>query len=346
VSRSPLPVALALLLAAGFAAADAQTPPTTPVPGPTASPSRLTVQPCTIEGDEGPNVLTGTPGNDVICGHGGDDILDGLQGDDVLDGGEGADTATFESALCCVRADLAAGTAAGVGNDRLIGIENLTGTSGDDVLRGDPVLNVLSGMGGTDLLYGGDGDDLLQGGNEDDFLAGEAGANTLDGGVGADICVEGGGASCDPASPTDVNDTRGGVDVRAIDTGGGVASWRVSWFGKASKRRLWDTGFVIVSVDSREGPGFEHHLVARSTRGRMMGLLFRPGVRNPVGRVEARKPGGRSVRLSISLDRLGIPPERAYYRWAVRTAWNDGRCRPCLDLAPNEPGGAYPRPVI
>jgi RTX calcium-binding nonapeptide repeat (4 copies) len=346
VSRSPLPLAIALLLAAGFAPADAQTPPTTPVPGPTVSPSRLAAQPCTIEGDDGPNVLTGTPGNDVICGHGGDDILEGLDGDDVLEGGDGADTATFETTPCCVRADLAAGTASGVGTDQLIGIENLTGTLNDDVLRGDAVRNVLSGMGGTDLLYGGDGDDLLQGGNEDDFLAGEVGANTLDGGVGADVCPEGGGASCEPASPTDGNDTRGGVDVRAVDTGGGVASWRVSWFGRASKWRLWDTGYVIVSVDSREGPGFEHHLVARSSGRRMIGLLFRPGVRNPVGRAEARKPGGRSVRISVSFDRLGVPPERAYYRWAVRSTWNEGRCRPCLDIAPNEPGSAYPRPVI
>jgi hypothetical protein len=346
VSRSPLALALTVLLAVGLAPAGAQTPPPSPVPGPTSSPGRLTAQPCTVEGDDGPNVLAGTPGADVICGHGGDDILDGLQGDDVLDGGDGADTATFESAPCCVRADLAAGTATGVGIDRLVGIENLTGTSGDDVLRGDPVRNVLSGMGGTDLLYGGDGDDLLQGGNEDDFLAGEAGANTLDGGVGADVCVEGGGASCEPPSPTDGNDTRGRVDVRTIDTGGGVGSWRVSWFGRASKWQLWDAGFVVVSVDSREDPAFDYHLVARSTRRRMVGLLLRPGVRDPVGRVEARKPGGRSVQISIGLDRLGITADRAYYRWAVRTTWGEGRCHPCLDLAPNEPGSAYPRPVI
>jgi Ca2+-binding RTX toxin-like protein len=339
-------VVLAVLSTAGLSSADAQTDPPTPVPGPTITPpARLAAAPCTIEGDDGANVLTGTPGPDVICGHGGDDVLDGLDGDDVLDGGDGADTATFESAPCCVRGDLVAGTATGVGTDQLVAIENLTGTAGDDVLRGDPGTNVLSGLGRTDLLYGGDGDDLLLGGNEDDFLAGESGTNTLDGGAGTDVCSDGPGVSCEPPSPGDRNDTRGRVDVRAVDTGGGLGTWRVSLFNRSSKWRLWDLGYVIVSIDSREGPAFDFHLVARSTGRRMTGILLRDGVRTPLGRVTARKPGGRGVLLSVSLDRLSPSPERAYYRWAVHSVWNDGRCRPCFDLVPSEPGGAFARPL-
>jgi hypothetical protein len=334
------------LAAAGLTGAAASSPSPTPVPGPTTTPPvRLAQPPCTIEGDDGPNTLTGTPGNDVICGHGGDDVLQGLDGDDALDGGDGADTATYELSPCCVRADLGAGSATGVGTDQLVGVENLTGTAGDDVLRGDAGPNTLSGLDRTDLLYGGDGDDVLLGGNEDDFLAGEAGTNALDGGPGADICAEGVGASCDPVSPADGDDTRGIVDIRLVDTGGGVGTWRVGWFGRAAKRRLWDAGYVVVSIDSREGPAFDFHVVARSTGHRMLGLLLRDGMRKPIGRVEARRPGGRGVRIAVALDRLAIAPERAYYRWAVRTIYNDGRCRPCFDPVPNE-AGAFPRPLI
>jgi hypothetical protein len=302
-------------------------------------------QPCTIQGDDGPNTLTGTHGNDVICGFGGDDVLQGLEGDDILDGGDGTDLVTYESWPCCVRADLATGVATGVGTDQLVNVENLAGTASDDVLRGNAGPNWIAGLGGTDLLYGGDGDDQLLGGNEDDFLAGEAGINALDGGPGADVCAEGAGTSCAPPSPLDGNDTPGAVDVRMVDTGGGPGTWRVGWFGRASKRQLWDVGYVVVSIDTREGPGFDFHIVVRSTGRRMVGLLLRDGVRQPVGKVGARRPGGRGVWIAVGLDRLAPAPERAYYRWAVATMWGEGRCRPCFDPVPNE-SGAYPRPLI
>jgi RTX calcium-binding nonapeptide repeat (4 copies) len=341
-------VAVASAVAVSTLTPAGATQPTTPIPGPTLTPpSKVSAglqPPCTVSGDDGPNTLTGTPGTDVICGHGGDDVLQGLDGDDVLDGGDGTDLATYESSPCCVRADLAAGTATGVGTDLLVAMENLAGTPGDDVLRGNAGPNWIAGLGRTDLLYGGDGDDQLLGGNEDDFLAGEAGANALDGGPGADICADGAGASCSPPSPQDGNDTRGPVDVRLVDTGGGVGVWRVAWFGRASKHQLWDVGYAVVSIDSQDGPDFDFHLVARSTGRRIVGLLLRDGLRKPVAQVAASRTGGRGVWISVGLDQVGLGPERAYYRWAVTTMWGEGRCRPCFDQVPGEPG-AFPRPL-
>jgi hypothetical protein len=320
----------------------------TPVPGPTGSPPEVqgAAQPCTQTGDDGDNHMVGTPGPDVLCGMGGNDLLEGLDGDDVLDGGDGVDTVTWESFPCCIRADLAAGTATGQGTDRLIGIENLTGSAGDDVLRGDGLANRLAGMGGTDLLYGGDGDDTLLGGLDDDYLAGEGGNNTLDGESGANVCAEGIGANCHPPSPTDPNDTRQLLDVRLVQTALGVspATWRIETFHRFSKRRLWDEGYFVISLDTREGRQFEWHVLVRSTRHRVRGLLFRDGQRNPAGRVTARKPGGRGVRVTLGLDRLEIPPERAYYRWAARTIFTGRRCRPCFDMIPSF-DGAFPQPV-
>lgn len=344
---SPVPAAVALLAVALLAPPAGSEP--TPVPGPTTSPDipgRLAQPPCTIEGTDGDDVLVGTPGPDVLCGHGGDDILIGLDGDDVLDGGDGVDTVSFEASSCCIRADLAAGTATGAGNDQLVSIENLIGSHGDDVLRGDAGPNVLSGLGGTDLLYGGDGDDYLLGGDGDDYLLGEGGTNVIDGGNGADVCPEATGVSCVPTSMGDPNDTRGILDVRHVTATLGVSpsTWRIDTFGRASKRRLWDEGYFVVSFDTRGDAGFDFHVLAKSSGRRMRALILRDGGRNAVGRARAGRPGGRSVLIRVAPERLEIPPERSYFRWSVRSILTAPRCRPCIDVVPPAGEGAFPQP--
>ena len=122
--------------------------------------------------------LTGGAGNDTIYGDfqvastsggaliysGGDDVLDGRGGNDNLIGGEGIDTAVFSLAQS-VYVDLEGigGSttvfAVGQGNDRLTGIENVTGSSKKDVIYGDANANTLDGAGGADMLAGRDGDD-------------------------------------------------------------------------------------------------------------------------------------------------------------------------------------------
>jgi hypothetical protein len=345
VPRSPVLAAAALLAVVLLAPPAASDP--TPVPGPTPSPEPAPrLAQCTIDGTEGNDVLTGTPGPDVLCGHGGDDVLQGLEGDDELDGGDGLDTATFDLSPCCIRADLGAGTATGAGTDLLIGIEGLTGSPDDDVLRGDGGPNSLSGLGGTDLLYGGDGEDTLSGGDGDDYLLGEGGTNAIDGGPGADACPEATGVSCVPASLTDPNDTRGILDVREVTASLGQAPpvWRIGTFGRASKRRLWDEGYFVVSLDSRGDEGFDFHVLVRSTGRRMRGVLLREGGRYPIGRAEAARPGGRAVITRIAPERLEIPSERAYYRWSVLSIFTGPRCRPCVDVVPSPGEGAFPQP--
>ena len=291
-------------------------------------------------------MLTGTPGPDVLCGQGGDDVLQGLDGDDELDGGEGVDTASFDLAPCCVRADLAAGTATGAGTDLLVGIERLTGSPGDDVLRGDGGPNLLSGLAGTDLLYGGEGDDALAGDDGDDYLLGEGGVNAIDGGAGADVCPEGTGLSCVSASVADPNDTRGIIDIRQVTASlsQSPATWRIGTFGRSSKRRLWDEGYLVVSLDSRGDAGFDFHLIVKSTGRRIQALLLPEGARNPVGRARAGRPGGRTIIAGVAPERLGIPPERAYYRWSVLSIFTGPRCRPCVDVVPPSAEGAFPQP--
>ncbi|MEL6929863.1 MAG: spondin domain-containing protein, partial [Cyanobacteria bacterium J06600_6] len=128
-------------------------------------------------GDAGDNILSGNDGNDLLVGRGGGDLLEGGLGDDILrggggndvtDGGEGIDTADFQDIGVGVTANLGAENALYVANnnvvqDRLINIENLTGSINNDILVGDDGNNLLAGNQGDDTLAGGDGDDVIRG---------------------------------------------------------------------------------------------------------------------------------------------------------------------------------------
>ena len=111
------------------------------------------------------DTLTGDGGSNVLVGGAGNDTLDGGAGDNVLDGGAGTDTASYASASSGIAVDLAAGSATGgAGHDKLVGIENVTGSGYDDKLTGDAGVNTLVGGAGNDTLDGGAGNDILDGG--------------------------------------------------------------------------------------------------------------------------------------------------------------------------------------
>jgi Ca2+-binding RTX toxin-like protein len=117
-----------------------------------------------------PDELRGGGGRDRLYGGGGDDVLygDGFwrhRGNDFLDGGRGSDTAAWDERGDGVRADLVRGIAVGRRDrDGLRRIENLAGTTGNDVLRGNRDSNRLLGSYGRDLLVGRAGRDVLDGG--------------------------------------------------------------------------------------------------------------------------------------------------------------------------------------
>jgi serralysin len=133
-----------------------------------------------IRGSPEFNCLDGLAGDDAVFGLAGDDCLDGGTGDDTLDGGPGIDLLSFRYSGDPVRVNLARGTAAGEGSDRLAGVEEVVGSSFGDALTGDAGPNVFRGEGGADRLAGGAGMDRLDGGS---------GRDRVDGGVGRDQCV-------------------------------------------------------------------------------------------------------------------------------------------------------------
>jgi serralysin len=126
-----------------------------------------------VIGDSGNDILSGGSGNDNVYGGAGNDFLLAGSGNDTLNGGGGLDEATYAAATAPINADLslAGPRASGPhGNDKLKGIENLTGSAFADTLIGDGNANMLNGGLGNDRLQGGAGDDTLTGGGGNDLF--------------------------------------------------------------------------------------------------------------------------------------------------------------------------------
>ncbi len=131
----------------------------------------------TFRGAAGNDELLGKGGNDKLYGDNGNDTLFGGAGADVLDGGVGDDTASYYGDEGVTASLLSAGGNLGAAaGDTYASIERLAGSnSGNDVLEGNRINNIIWGYGGTDNMRGGDGNDLLLGGAGGDYLDGENG---------------------------------------------------------------------------------------------------------------------------------------------------------------------------
>jgi len=148
-------------------------------------------------------------------GDAGNDVFLSVGFDNYFNGGSGVDTISYQlqddyssQRGKGVTIDLDARWASTTTGHRedLISIENATGTNyGHDDITGSSGRNILKGLGGNDVIYGlegaddiyggsgaddlfgGSGDDDLVGSSGDDLLVGGTGFDFLSGGTGADI---------------------------------------------------------------------------------------------------------------------------------------------------------------
>jgi len=148
-----------------------------------------------LTGSTGDNVIWGGLGADTIDGDDGDDTLNGDAGDDiflcgtstngadVMSGGAGTDLADYSSRTATLTI-----TVNGTANDGEDGetdnvktdVENVYGGSGPDDITGSSGNNVLEGRDGDDAIHGAAGNDTIVGGDGDDELYGDAGNDTFD----------------------------------------------------------------------------------------------------------------------------------------------------------------------
>ncbi len=171
--------------------------------------------------------LTGGSGTDTLTGFSNltgsiySDFLIGTNTDNVLDGLDGSDTVSYESSSAGITVDLSSKSAqktGGSGTDTLLNIENLTGSTFNDLITASNANNIISGGSGFDTVSyatsaavkvslaltntqntGGSGNDTLisienlTGGKFNDFLLGNSGDNVLNGGLGIDSMSGGDG---------------------------------------------------------------------------------------------------------------------------------------------------------
>jgi len=114
--------------------------------------------------------LDGRGGDDTLSGTANNDYLRGGTGADTLVGGLGVDTALYDRSESGVNVDLAGNEAHGgsAEGDSFESIENVLGSSHDDVIVGNEAANRLDGGKGDDILAGGAGGDQLIGGQGTD----------------------------------------------------------------------------------------------------------------------------------------------------------------------------------
>ena len=145
----------------------------------------------TVQGNGRDNTLMGNDGDDTLLGAAGDDILDGGAGADTLTGGGGRDRAQYTGAGSAVTVDMrnAGANTGDAAGDSFAGIEDLSGSGFNDILRGSGGANQIWGNAGRDKLNGRGGNDTLTGGKGRDTLNGGAGDDTLQGGGARDTFV-------------------------------------------------------------------------------------------------------------------------------------------------------------
>jgi Ca2+-binding RTX toxin-like protein len=135
-----------------------------------------------VTGSASGDTLTGSTAANILLGGLGNDTLSGGAGADTLNGGSGTqDTANYATSNAGVTIDLLLGTASGghATGDTLVGIENIFGSTHDDVLTGNNLVNFLTGFGGNDTLTALNNADILFGGTGNDTMNGGSGNDTF-----------------------------------------------------------------------------------------------------------------------------------------------------------------------
>jgi Ca2+-binding RTX toxin-like protein len=148
-----------------------------------------------LTGGNGDDQLLAFNGNDTLLGGDGADTLQPGEDNDVVDGGPGVDKVDYllNQNIPSLKLDLAITDpqdTGGAGTDAISNVEDVDGTAGADVLRGDSSANDLFASNGNDEIEGRKGRDTLEGWKgEDSIDARDGGPDKVDCGDDADKVV-------------------------------------------------------------------------------------------------------------------------------------------------------------
>ena len=202
--------------------------------------------------------IIGSDHNDSITGNAADNVIEGGADGDNIDGAGGSDTASYIHSDAAVTIDLSTNTVSGghATGDTLTDIENITGSSHDDILTGDAGDNVIDGGAGADRITTGSGNDILMAGDGNDQLDAGLGDDVVSAGAGDDsIIASAGGDHIDGGEGVDTISyaaSGAGIDINLIT---GAASG-----GYATGDSVYNVEFVIAtSFDDRIVGGDEEN---------------------------------------------------------------------------------------
>ncbi len=184
------------------------------------------------------------------------DTIMASMGSDTYDGGRGTDTVNYSAMASGVNVDLGTGTVSGPANHKLIAIENIVGSSGDDVITGNGSANVINAGDGDDVINGGAGNDQVTGVAGDDILIGGAGNDRVNGGDGNDLLIDGSGNDTyDGGTGYDVLDYSEAANAVVVNNGRvtGMGSDRYSNVEKVVGSSFADTFSGGRNVDNFDG---------------------------------------------------------------------------------------------
>ena len=162
-----------------------------------------------------PNTIEGLDGNDILIGGSDRDYLIGGGGADALIGGASEDGTSYLTSASGVVVNLKTGKGSGgdAEGDTYSSIEDVQGSSSDDVITGNSDDNIIDGWYGDDQLSGGGGHDEIHGGFGNDIIY-----STFD---GHDM-LDGGGTRAAPGHDTLSYERSGaGVNVDLYGSTGG-----------------------------------------------------------------------------------------------------------------------------
>ena len=125
----------------------------------------------------------------------------------------------------------------------LSGNDNITGTSGSDIINGMQGADTIDGGAGNDILSGGKGSDQIDGGAGDDNLSGNNDNDTLIGGDGNDTMT--GGKENDVLIGGLGDDIMSGDRGQDILTGGGGSDTFILTGGAATAASLAEADYRL-----------------------------------------------------------------------------------------------------